>query len=406
MAIFSYQAKNFQGKVVRGELDAANMNEARLKIRAQKLIVLNVVPKSREGAGQIHIGFLQSHKVKPKELQIFTRQFAVLIGAGVPVVQSLEAMLGGGKTPAMSNALKRIVVDVEKGKRLADAFGAHPNVFDRLYINLVRAGEEGGVLDEVLNRLANYIERTVKLRRKVMGALWYPSMIVVVAFLIISGILIFVIPQFAEMFGQMGQELPALTLYVMKLSEKFKNNWLYILGILVALPFMLKSYYNTDDGRRVLDAIIIDTPLFGGLIQKASIAKFSRTLSTLLTAGVRIIDSLEIAASTSGNSVIEGVINKSKDSVAKGRTLSEPLASSKFIPNMVTQMISVGEQTGNLDLMLSKVADFYEDEVETTSEALTSLIEPILMVVLGGVIAFLVVAMYLPIFNIANVVGG
>lgn len=406
MARFSFQAKTTAGKLVKGTVEAGSDSEARVKIRAQKLIILKLIPMKGESSQQGKTNKSNSEKVKPKELQIFTRQFAVLIGAGVPVVQSLEAMLGGGKSPVLSKVLQKIVEDLEQGKRLADAMGFHPNVFDSMYVNLVKAGEEGGVLDEVLVRLADYIEKSVKLKRKIMGALWYPAAIIVVAVIVITAILVFVIPNFVDMFQQSGNELPTLTQWVINASDWVRAKWYIVVTVLVGAPFALRMYYGTPEGKKSVDSVLIDVPIFGPLIQKGAIARFSRTLSTLLSAGIRIMDSIEISSATAGNYVIQEALSSAKESISKGGTLRDPLRKSKYIPDMVSQMISVGEDTGHLDSMLGKVADFYEDEVETTAEAMTSMIEPLLMVVLGGIIAVLVVAMYLPIFGMAGAIGG
>ncbi|MBK8201565.1 MAG: type II secretion system F family protein [Bdellovibrionales bacterium] len=404
MPIYIFQAKATDGKFVKGEVEALNEAEARVKIRAQKMIPIKIT--ARAGLNKELKKFaLFKDSVSRKDLQIFTRQLAVLIGAGVPVVQSLEAMIQGARSPALGRVLEKVVEDVEKGKPLAQAMGVHGHVFDRMYVNLITAGEEGGMLDGVLNRLAEYIEKSVKMKGKIVGALWYPGAIVVVATGVIVGILVFVIPQFVQMFEGMGQELPTLTQWVINASKGVQKYWYLVIAVGVGIPLSLKTYYATENGRKILDAFILDVPIFGDLILKGSIARFTRTLSTLLQAGVRIMDSLEIAANTAGNWIIENAIQKAKTSVSKGKTLAEPLKQEKYMPNMVVQMISVGEQTGNLDTMLGKIADFYEDEVDQAANTLTSMIEPLLMVFLGGIIAVLVVAMYLPIFNMANVVG-
>ncbi|MCB0342326.1 MAG: type II secretion system F family protein [Pseudobdellovibrionaceae bacterium] len=407
MASFLFQAKAANGKFVKGEVVAANEAEAKVKIRAQKLVPLKIIPKGTAvGISAASRKKTGGKGVTPKELQVFTRQFAVLISAGVPVVQSLEAMIGPGRTPAMNSALKDILGEVEKGRRLADALTLHPKIFDRMYVNLVRAGEEGGVLDTILNRLATYIEKSVKIRGKVKGAMMYPAVIIVVAIIVIGAILTFVIPNFVQMFQSSGGELPALTQMVIDLSDNFRSNWYLYLAVMIAIPIALKQYYQTEDGRKTLDKVLIDMPIMGALVQKGAIARFSRTLATMLRAGVRIIDSLDIAASTAKNYVIESTILGAKESISSGRTVAEPLRKSKYIPDMVAQMIFIGEQTGNMDQMLEKVADFYEDEVEATADAMTSLIEPLMMVVLGGIIAVLVLAMYLPIFKLAGAAGG
>lgn len=411
MATYLFEAKTQDGKVIRGEVEAKNEAEARVKIRAQRYHPLRLVSKadvSKSKGGKKGQGggfFGASKNVKPKELQVFTRQFAVLIGAGIPIVDSLDAMIGPGKTPAMNATLKDVVSEIEKGKRLAEALSGHEKVFDKMYVNLVKAGEEGGVLEIVLQRLAAYIEKSVKLKGKIKGAMYYPVAVIIISIIVIIGILVFVVPNFVKMFNEAGKELPALTQMVVDSSNFVMARWYLVLGSFIALPFLFKSWMGTPNGKIQFDKIIIRFPLFGSLIQKGAIARFSRTLSTLLTAGVRIIDSLDIAASTAGNYVIEQNILEAKETISKGKSIAEPFRKSKFIPDMVTQMIAVGEQTGALDTMLSKIADFYEDEVETAADALTSLIEPLLMVFLGGIIAVLVIAMYLPIFDLASAVG-
>lgn len=405
MGLFEFQAKTDDGRVVKGELEAANEAEARIRMRAQRLTPLRIDAKKVAGQGfDITKLMAFGDSVSLKDLQVFTRQFAVLVGAGVPIVQSLEAMSKGARSVGMTNILRQVTQDVERGRRLAEALAARPAVFDRLYVNLVRAGEEGGVLETVLNRLAEYIETSVKLRGKVKGALFYPGAIVCVAIIVISFIMVFVVPKMSAMFVQSGQELPALTTMVVNASNFFQHYWYIMIATMVAVPLTVKMYYDTDDGRKVLDAVFIEIPVFGDLIKKNAIARFSRTLSTLLSSGVRIIDALDISSATAGNWMIERALLETKDAVSRGKTLAEPLAKIPYFPNMVTQMISIGEQTGNIDSMLAKVADFYEDEVVNATDAMTSLLEPILMVVLGGVIAIIVVAMYLPIFNMASTV--
>ena len=403
MGTYNFQAKTADGKTVKGELEAGSETEARIKIRAQRLVPLKVNSK---GAVRAKEGFkFFKDSVSSKDLQIFTRQFAVLISAGVPIVQSLQALVGASKSVGLNKAINKVIEDVERGRRLGEALANQPNVFDRMYVNLVKAGEEGGVLDTILNRLAEYIEKSVKMRGKITGALWYPAVIIVVAFGVVAGIMVFVIPNFVKVFEGAKIELPALTKLVIATSHEFMSHWYIIVGVMVAVPYALLTYYRTPEGRKTLDPIFIQTPVLGTLIQKGSVARMCRTLSTLLTAGVRILEALDIAGSTSGNWVIESALMECKDAVSKGKSLVEPLRRVKAIPMMVTQMIAIGEQTGNLDTMLTKVADFYEDEVEVAADALTSLIEPMLMVFLGGIIAVIVIAMYLPIFGMANAVG-
>lgn len=407
MATFSFQARTTDGKFVKGELDSMSEQEARIKLRSQKLIPIKVLMKGGAKKKGNDLGFaLFDDKVKPKDLKIFTRQFAVLVAAGVPIVQGLESLSKGTRSPALTKALILICEDVKSGKRLGEALAARPKIFDRLYVNLVKAGEEGGVLDVVLNRLAEYIEKMVKLKGKVTSALWYPAVIIVIAALVITGIMIFVIPAFAGMFAQGGKELPFLTQLVMDMSNSFATYWYLLPLVFVSVPMGFKSYYNTSEGRKVMDTLILQVPLFGTLVKKSGIARMARTLSTLLSAGVKIMDALEIAASTTGNWVIEKAVLEAREAVSKGQNLVEPLRKYPFFDNMVLQMITVGESTGNLDAMLNKIADFYEDEVEATADALTSMIEPMLMVFLGGIIAVIVIAMYLPIFDLAGSVVG
>lgn len=400
-----FNAKTLDGKYVKGEVKAGSEKEARVKIQAQKLIPIKLVAKAdpkEKGSGHLSEMFNFGGGVDPKELQVFTRQFAVLIASGVPIVQSLEAMIGPGRSPTLNKTLKEMMQEVSQGRRLADAMKKHPKVFDQMYTNLVHAGEEGGVMDTVLNRLAEYIEKSVKLRGKIKGALFYPIAVIVVAALVITGIMVFVIPKFVQIFEESGMEIPYLTTLVIDASAWFGANWWVVAGIMFGTPIAFKSYYATKDGRIMFDQIFIKIPLFGDLIKKGAVARFSRTMSTMLSAGVRIVEALDIAAGTVNNYVIEQVILEAKNSISKGRTLSEPIKASPVIPDMVSQMIMVGEQTGNLDTMLDKVATFYEEEVEGTADALTGVIEPIMMVVLGGIIAVLVVAMYLPVFNMAG----
>lgn len=405
MSAYLFQAKTQDGRVIRGEVAAANEAEARVKIRAQRLTPLQVISKA-QAVVPTKAPVKSGGKITPKELQVFTRQFAVLISSGVPVVQSLEAMVGPGRSPALNATLRAVMVEVGEGKRLAECLKKHPKTFDSMYTNLVHAGEESGKLDTILERLAVYIEKSVKLRGKIKGAMFYPIAVLTVSFLVISGILWFVIPKFVEIFASSGMKLPELTQMVVDMSENFKKYWYMYFGTIIAIPILIGKYYETEDGRRTLDTLMLKVPLFGDLIRKGAVARFSRTMSTMLAAGVKIIESIDIASGVTGNYVIEQVLQSCKDSISKGKNFSDPIKKSKDIPEMVGQMISVGEQTGSLDAMLDKVANFYEDEVEQATDSLTSVIEPIMMIVLGGIIAVLVIAMYLPIFSMAGAAGG
>jgi type IV pilus assembly protein PilC len=406
--VFKFQAKAEDGRLVRGELEAGSEGEARVRLRAQKLTPIRLItavdPKAKGGGFSLAM-LTKKEKVNSKDLQVFTRQFAVLVSAGVPILQSLQAMSQGARSVAMTNCLMKVTAEVEKGRRLADAMALQPLVFDRLYVSLVRAGEESGALEAILNRLAEYIEKSVKLRNKIQGAMWYPAIILLVAFVVVGIIMVFVVPKIASMFTDSHQQLPFLTVMVMTISDFAVKYWYLLIATVIGIPVAIKTYYDSPEGRKVCDAIILGIPVMGTLVQRGSIARFSRTLATLLSAGVRIIDALDIAGATTGNYVLETAFGTAKAAISKGRPLAEPLSAIPYIPKMVSQMISIGEQTGNIDEMLNKVADFYDDEVENATAAMTSMIEPILMVVLGGIVAVIVIAMYLPLFNLAGAVG-
>ncbi len=399
MAKFRYDAKAPNGTAARGEVEASSEGEARVKIRAQRLIPVRVVLAERKVVKR------QGPRVKAKDLQVFTRQLATLLGSGVPIVQALDVLARGARSPGLTFALNNIVVEISKGKKLGDCLEDHPKVFDRFYVNMVRAGEESGSLDGILNRLAIYIEKAVKINGKIKGAMIYPIGIVVVSAAVVTLLLVFVIPKFESLFKNGGNELPALTQMVVNASHFLQNYWYFILAGVIGTIFGAKSYYASDEGRKTCDSIFIDIPVFGTLIQKGAVARFTRTLSTLLSSGVGIIEALDISSKTTGNWVLEKALLRAKDAISEGKSLTVPFMKEKYIPNMVTEMCGVGETTGALDQMLGKIADFYEDEVDVAVSALTALMEPMIMVVLGGIIAVLVLAMYLPIFNLAANVG-
>ena len=400
MAKFKYQAKNSQGQIVSGDIEAANQSEALIRLRAQQLTPLKITVASRMAA-TAGTGMFAA-KVNSKDLQIFTRQFSTLINAGVPVMDSLKILSEGLRPGLLKEASATVRTSIESGTRLADAMGKSPNVFDKLYCNMIQAGEEAGILDSILNRLAIYMEKSEKIKGQVKGAMVYPIVILSVAALVIAGILIFIIPKFMEFFASSGAEPPALTMFVVNLSHSLVSYWYIYLGLLVGVPVGLSKYIKTPAGKDVFDKVMFRAPVIGEVIQKSSIARLARTLGTLLSSGVGLIEAIDIAARTSGNIVVEQALLRSKDSVMSGKSFSAPLLKEKAFPEMVVQMISIGEQSGTLDIMLGKIADFYEDEVETAVKAMTSIMEPLMMVFLGGIIAVLVVAMYLPIFNMAG----
>jgi type IV pilus assembly protein PilC len=346
--------------------------------------------------------FKTKPKVKSKELQIFARQFATMINSGIPIVQSLDILTQQASSAGFRTVLSAIKVQLESGKRLAECFQMHPQIFDRMFVNMVRAGEEGGVLDTVLNRQASYLEKNNRILNKVKGAMFYPAGVMVVAGIVIFVILKYVIPKFEKLFSTGGQKLPWLTQVVVDASHLLENYLLVIVAIFVGIISGLKYYYSTPAGREVFDRMLIRIPIFGTLIQKTAIARFTRTMSTMLTCGVGILESLEVCSTVVGNVVIENSILRTRTAVSDGKSIVQPLALEPMIPPMVVQMIGVGESTGTMDTMFSKIADFYEEEVDFAVGALTSIMEPILMIFLGGIVAILVIAMYLPIFTMGN----
>ncbi|CAN5426084.1 type II secretion system F family protein [soil metagenome] len=399
MAKFSFEARDGRGRVFKGELEAPSEGEARIKLRAQKLMPMKLAQSEQKVSTIKKVG---GKAVPPKELQIFTRQLSTLLGSGIPILQSLEVLSQSQRSPGMSIAMKAMIIDINQGKRFGEAMAEHPLVFDRFYVNMVKAGEESGNIDAILNRLAIYIEKAVKIQSQVKGAMVYPIAILIVAGVVVAGLLVFVIPKFESVFASSGQELPGLTKMVVSASKVFMSYWWAIIGGIVGSVFLSLNYYRTDEGKKTIDAIAIDMPYMGDLIQKSAVARFTRTLATLLGSGVSIMEALEIASKVTGNHVIENALLRAREAISEGKSLTVPLAKEKYIPQMVTQMIGVGEQTGNIDQMLNKVADFYEDEVDVAVSALTSVMEPLLMVVLGGIVAVMVIAMYLPIFNMAG----
>ena len=403
MPIFIYKGKDRKGVREEGEIDADNTVIARQLLKRKGLTVTTLKPKPKDLME--FVPFFQP-KVEEKALVVFIRQLATMIDAGVPLIQCLQILEEQQSDKTLKRVIGRIYRDVEEGSNFSDALRRHPNVFDTLFVSLVSAGEAGGILDVILNRLAGYIEKAAKLKKEVKGAMTYPIVVVSIAVIVVAVILIYVIPVFSQIFSSAGKSLPGPTLFVIGLSNFMKSyfHWigLGIFGLLVAL----KQYRKTRSGRAITDRIMLRIPIFGILIKKVAVARFTRTLGTLLASGIPILESLEIVAAASGNTVIEQAILKAKASIAEGRTVAEPLAETKVFPGMVTQMISVGESTGALDAMLNKIAEFYEEEVDTAVGALKSLIEPLLIVFLGCTVGGLLVAMYLPIFQLADTVGG
>ena len=403
MPVYKWVAETKKGKILKGELEAADERIAQLQLKRRSLTIKKIKAKPKDLFE--NVAFFQP-KITAKDVVIFTRQFSTMIDAGLPLVQGLTILAEQTENKTFQNVLKTVTKDVEGGSSLAEALKKHPKVFDGLYVNLVAAGEVGGILDTILQRLAAYIEKAEKLKSRIKGAMTYPIIVVAIAVLVIAVILIFVIPVFQEMFSSFGKALPVPTQIVVNMSEFLKGNIHYVIGAFIVFVFAFKKYRNTKKGRRQTDALALKLPVFGNLLKKTAVARFTRTLGTMISSGVPILDALEIVAKTSGNVILEEIIYEVRSSIAEGQTIAEPLSEADIFPRMVVQMISVGEATGALDTMLNKIADFYDDEVDAAVEALTSMLEPLLMVFLGGSIGGLVIAMYLPIFQMAAAMGG
>ena len=401
MPIFIYKARNRAGRKVKGELDAPSIDLAERSLKNKGFTEIKVKPKPKD----IFEGTFLEQSVTTKDMVVFSRQFATLINSGLPILQALQVMSEQAENPRLKRVLYQIKNDVETGSSLYDAMSKHKGVFDDLYLNMVQAGEVGGILDEVLLKLSVYMEKAAKLKRKIKGAMMYPAIVLTVAVVVVAIILIFVIPTFEELFKDMPGGLPLPTQIVINLSNFIRNNFLYMAGCLFLIFISLRLIYKkTEKGRLFFDQFFLNLPVLGDLMRKGAVAKFSRTLSTMLNSGVPILEALDIVAKTSGNKVIEKSVYKARKSISEGHTIAEPLDETGVFPPMVIHMISVGEATGSLDKMLEKVADFYDDEVDAAVEALTSALEPIMIVFLGVVIGGLLVSMYLPIFKMGETI--
>lgn len=404
MATFAYVGRSKSGAIKKGELTAKSKDEAVDQLRKQHVVVTSLEEKAGKGGFTLSFG----SGLTDKDLVVFTRQFGTMINAGLPLVQCLEILSTQSENKVLRETVGEVKGQVEGGSTFSDALKRHPKVFDELYVNMVHAGEVGGLLDTILTRLAKHIEKAMKLKGQIKSAMVYPSAILGVAGIVITVLMIWVIPVFEKMFkemsgGKMG--LPTPTQLVIDVSNAFQSYWYVLLGFVVGCAVAIKKYYATPKGRMAIDKFLLKVPIFGDLIRKASVAKFTRTLGTLLSSGVPLLDGLTICAKTSGNKVIEEALVNARVSISGGKTIAEPLTESQVFPKMVTHMIAVGESTGALDAMLGKIADFYEDEVDQAVASLTSLLEPMMMVFLGVVIGFIVIAMYLPIFTMASAIG-
>jgi type IV pilus assembly protein PilC len=399
MTTFIYKAK-VRGKVQSGEVEADDEKSAVAKLKLQKIRPTLVKEKKAQSA------FLgpKVHKVTTRDVVIFTRQFSTMVDAGLPLVQCLDILGKQSDNPTFGEKILSVKSNIEMGNNLSESMRKFPDIWDQLYCNLVEAGEVGGILDVILRRLAEYIEKAEALKKKVKAAMVYPGAIVTVAFLVVAFLMVFVIPSFATMFTKGGAELPGPTQIVMDVSNFFQNQWYVMIGGFIAFFFTFKKVYATRRGRIEIDRIALKLPVFGMLIRKVSVAKFTRTLGTLISSGVPLIEGLDICARTAGNSIVEIAVVKTIEAIKEGETIAAPLAREEVFPAMVIQMIDVGESSGSLDKMLAKIADFYDEEVDAAVDGLTALLEPMLMVFLGCIVGFIVVAMYLPIFKMGETI--
>jgi len=400
MPMFEYTAKNAtSGRILKGTLDVPTKDEVIAFIRKNRMILVS----AREAPAQVRLPSFKKG-VSTRDVVIFTRQFATMINAGLPLVQSLSILAQQTENKTLKEVTKQVVYDVEAGNTLADALSKHPRAFPDLYVNMVAAGEAGGILDTILLRLATFLEKNDALIRKVKGALVYPAVIISVAVVAIAVLLVFVIPTFSSMFASVNMTLPLPTRVVIGSSQFLLRYWYLMIGVIVVGAFGFRSYYSTPNGKKAIDGALLRAPVLGDLLRKTAVSRFTRTLGTLISSGVSILDGLEITAKTAGNRVIHDAIMQSRQSIAGGETIAGPLQTSGVFPPMVISMISVGEQTGGLDEMLAKIADFYDAEVDVAVSALLSLMEPVMIVVLGVIVGGMVVAMYLPIFDMVNAI--
>lgn len=398
--VYQWSGKTPKGVIETGEITAGTKEEVVAQLRRRNITPTTIVEKPKK-TGVFGIG----GRVKDKDIVVFTRQFSTMIDAGLPLVQALDVLTTQVENKAFSRTLSQVKVDVEAGSTYADALKKHPKTFNELYVNMVAAGEAGGILDTILNRLAAYIEKAMKLKKKVKGAMVYPIVVSSIAVLVIAVIMIWVVPTFSKMFAQMGGTLPLPTRLVINTSNFIAGiGGLMVAGGIVVLFVAITQFKRTPKGGRIVDKLLLKLPIFGPLLNKVAVAKFTRTLGTLVSSGVPILDGLEITAKTSGNKIIEDAIMEVRKGVVGGKTLAEPITKVKVFPPMVTHMIAVGESTGALDAMLSKIADFYDDEVDAAVSNLTAMMEPLLMVFLGGAVGFIVIAMYLPIFKLITLI--
>lgn len=408
MPIFVWEGRTAQGRVIKGDnLEAPTLEAALARLREQRIrpIPNRVREKGKGLEREISIpGFGES--VKTKDVSVMTRQLATMIDAGLPIVQCLDILGQQTENKLLRNTVATVKKDVEGGATLADALRKHPKIFDDLYVNMVEAGEAGGILNTILNRIALFIEKANRLKKKVKGAMIYPCAIIAVAVIVVAVLMIFVIPVFAELYGGMGQALPLPTQICIDISNWFVAYWYVLVGAAAGVFMSVSFYYKTPQGRMNIDRLLLRMPIIGDLLRKVAVARFSQNMALLLSSGVPILDGLAITGKTAGNKVVEKAIMDSRVSISQGKTVAEPLRDSKIFPPLVCQMVAVGESTGGLDNMLRKVAELYEEEVDDAVNNLTAMMEPMIMVILGVILGGLVIAMYLPIFQMGSLVGG
>jgi len=402
MPVYAYKGKAVGGHQEAGTLECASRDEAVAQLRRRRIIATYI----RESAPRKPLLPRRQGRVRVRDLVIFTRQFSTMVNAGLPLVQCLDILSKQSDSATFGRVVKSVMHDVEAGATLSESLARHQRVFDGLYVNMVDAGEAGGILDDILLRLATYLEKAEALKRKVKSAMTYPTVVLTVALGATTFMLLVIIPTFAKVFADFGGELPTPTRVVMGMSNFLKGYWWALAGGIFALVTAIRRYYRTSSGRLRIDQLLLRTPVLGSILQRASIARFTRTLGTMISSGVPILTALDITARTAGNKVIENAIMATKGSIGEGETIARPLREAKVFPPMVVQMISVGEETGALDKMLEKIANFYDEEVDVAVETLTSIIEPVMIVFMGGIVGGMVVAMYMPMFKLIQVVGG
>jgi type IV pilus assembly protein PilC len=402
MPVFIWEGTTRKDEVKKGETEAIDELALRGLLRRQGFKSIEIRKKPKDISE--YLPFFKG-KVKEKNIVVFCRIFSTMINAGLPLIQCLDLLAQQEESKVFKKIIKAVKEDVEGGASLTEALKKYPEVFDELFVNLVAAGEAGGILDVILVRLSNYLEKAMKLKARVKGAMTYPAAVLLISMGVVALLLLKVIPVFQKMFEGMGGELPGPTQALITASEFAQSYWWFIAGILVVVYIVFKRFYKTAKGRWTIDSLSLKAPIFGPLLKKVAVAKFSRTLSTMMSSGVPIMEGLNIVSKTSGNVIVENALLKTRQSISEGKTIAEPLQETGIFPPMVVQMIAVGEATGALDAMLSKIADFYDDEVDAAVEAMTALLEPVMMVFLGGVVGGMIIAMYLPIFKMAALVG-